>query len=174
MLPHFHSVSVIKTSPWLGPDTVIATDACLKGCGGTFQNSYFSYKFSQEILDSVHGINKLEALAVTLALKLWGKDLRGLRFMLNCDNLVTVTIINSGRAKDPFLQACAREIAFLACKYEFEVHATHIAGVENRLPDLLSRACLNIKYMDQFHLDTDNSWSQEVISSVLWKFSCPW
>ena len=137
MLPHFHSVSVIKTSPWLGPDTVIATDACLKGCGGTFQNSYFSYKFSQEILDSVHGINKLEALAVTLALKLWGKDLRGLRFMLNCDNLVTVTIINSGRAKDPFLQACAREIAFLACKYEFEVHATHIAGVENRLQDLL-------------------------------------
>ena len=36
------------------------------------------------------------------------------------------------------MQACLREVCFLAAVYEFEIRAVHIKGEYNRLPDSLS------------------------------------
>ena len=76
---------------------------------------------------------------VVVCLKLWGKLLRGFRIKLFCDNMTSITVINSGKSRDKFHQSCLREICFLAAVYEFEVRAVHLAGASNRLPDLLSR-----------------------------------
>lgn len=84
-----------------------------------------------------------------------------------------MSVINSGRAHEPFLQACAREVAYLACKFDFEVHAVHIPGVDNRLPDWLSRAYIDSKYMDMFHSSTHNCFIEEV-SAELFQFSYQW
>ena len=119
-LPHFNSVSVIKSAQWLTPDTLIATDTCLKGAGGTFGKCYFAFTFPDDLKDAVNGINQLEAIAIIITLKLWSHKLKGCKFVIKCDNQTTVSVVNSGRAKEAFLQSCAREIAFLACTHEFE------------------------------------------------------
>ena len=175
MLPHFNSVSIIKTLQWSSPDAVIASDACLKGGGGTFRNRFFRCEFPEHVVSNTGGISQREALTVVMAVKLWGHLLVGQKFTINCDNSATVSIINSGRAADVFLQDCAREIIFLACKYQFEVRAEHIAGVDNRLPDLLSRACLDSKHMDIFWCESGTiDWVEDIVRDDMWEFSCPW
>ena len=71
MLPHFNSVSIIKSEPWSLPDEVIATEACLKGGGGTYKDMFFRYTFPDELIQCVPDICQLEAVTVVIALKLW-------------------------------------------------------------------------------------------------------
>ena len=176
-LPHFNSISLIKTVPWSEPDEVLATDACLKGGGGIYKNRYFHLTFPEHFVCNISGISQLEAITVVVAIKLWCHWLRGIKFIIRCDNEATVSVVNSGRATDKFLQQSAREITFLACKYEFEIKAVHIAGSENRLPDWLSRACLDLRYMRKFLSATDGSWIQDKVNSHIshmLEFSCAW
>lgn len=56
-----------------------------------------------------------------------------------CDKQASVAVINSGATRDMFMQSCLREIQFFAAKGEFEIRAVHCPGVENRIPDVLSR-----------------------------------
>ena len=175
-LPHFNSTSIIKTLPWSEPYRILATDTCLKGGGGTFNKRYFWFEFPQEFLDmeEITSISQLEAITVIVALKLWCTMMQGYKLVIKCDNEATVSVLNSGRASDSFLQKCARELTFLACKHEFEIRAVHIPGVENRLPDLLSRVCLDVGSMNRFLDAIDSSWVQDVMDVEGLKFSCPW
>ena len=63
-----------------------------------------------------------------VALKLWGPALRGLRFILHCDNSNSVQALNSGRSRTLGMQLCLREICFLSFLYDFEMSAIHIPG----------------------------------------------
>ena len=94
--------------------------------------------------------------------------------MLNCDNETTVSIINTGRAHEVFQQVCAREIVFIACKWEFEVRAVHIRGKYNILPNRLSRAAINNKYYEEFQALCDNEWIADHVPDDGWSFSCLW
>ena len=47
-------------------------------------------------------------------------------------------VMNTSRAYDSFLLGCSREFEFVAAKWEFEMKAVHIPGVENLIPDALS------------------------------------
>ena len=69
----------------------------------------------------------MELLVVIVAVKIWGKKLKG----IFCDNEVSVTVINSGSTKDSFIQNCLRELCFVEATHEFEVRAKHIAGEDN-------------------------------------------
>ena len=59
--------------------------------------SVFSLSF---IVDLQLNINCLELLTVIVCLKLWVTRLRGRHIFISCDNLVSVTVINSGRTRD--------------------------------------------------------------------------
>ena len=173
-LPHFHTVSIINCASWSLPDATIATDACLRGGGGTFGKRYFMVMFPGSLVDTVTGITQLEAMAVIIALKLWGRQLQGTKMTILCDNEATVAVVNTGRSKEAFLQQCAREIAFIACTNQFEIRAIHIRGRDNRLPDLLSRACMDKCYFDKFLQETDGTWQEDIVDDCLFQFSCPW
>ena len=83
-------------------------------------------------------------------------------------------MLNSGRSRDKMLQCCLREICFLAAQGEFEVRAVHIAGVDNRLPDLLSRwnkaACRH----EFFRLTAHKSMVPVEVDPLLFEFSHRW
>ena len=59
--------------------------------------------------------------------------------MIQCDNKTSVTVLNMGRTHNSFLQGCLRELELVAAKHEFEIRAVHIKGVDNCIPDVLSR-----------------------------------
>ncbi len=47
------------------------------------------------------------------------------------------------------MQACLRELVPIAAKHQFEIKATHIAGVKDRIPDELSRWSLGPEHQKQ-------------------------
>ena len=59
--------------------------------------------------------------------------------LIKCDNQAVVTVLRSGRTKDPFLGACARNVWFTAAVADVELQYTHVLGKNNRTADLLSR-----------------------------------
>ena len=110
-------------------------------------------------------INALELLTIVIALKIWGHKFKGKRLLVNCDNLSSCLVLNKGSTKCSFMQSCLREICFLAAVGEFEIKAKHIEGVNNRLPDLLSRWELDAKYRREFlgiFVGTEVSINQDV------------
>ena len=146
----YNGVSLIPTQLWSAPDSIFSTDACLTGCGGMSSEQYFHVEFPPEVLLQFTAIHLLEALAIVIALRLWGRYWRGLRIMVHCDNFSVVSSLNSGRVQDKLLAACLREIWFLAAVHEFEIRACHLSSSENRGADLLSRWHLNSSFQNEF------------------------
>jgi hypothetical protein len=174
-LPLYNGVSMMAIEEWSEPDEVFACDACLVGAGGWCNGQYFHCSFPEFIQqDSLH-INALELLTVIVCVKLWGSQWKGQRIVVACDNLVSVDVINSGRARDRFLLKCLRELLFLAASFEFEIRARHIPGVTNRIPDLLSRFKLNPRCQKKFFELTEHVQKSEcLVSDELFKFIHYW
>ena len=59
--------------------------------------------------------------------------------LIKCDNEAVVTVLRSGRARDPFLGACARNIWYAGSLADMDIQYVHIRGLDNRVADLLSR-----------------------------------
>jgi len=97
-------------------------------------------------------INHLELLTALGALKRWGPRLRGRKWILRCDNEVTVRAFNAGSARDPALAYLVRECYDCMMRNSFLVSLQHFPGVVNVLADLPSR----LRFAD-FHAAYDRS-----------------
>ena len=73
-----------------------------------------------------------------------------MKIQIYCDNEPAVQVINSGKAKVPFLAACIRELWLVISTFKFELRAVHLPGVENRAADCLSRWEESYVYRDLF------------------------
>ena len=146
----YNGVSLIPTQLWSAPDSIFSTDACLTRCGGMSSEQYFHVEFPPQVLLRFTAIHLLEALAIVIALRLWGHLWRGRRLMVHCDNFSVVSSLNSSRVRDKLLAVCLREIWFLAEVHEFEIRACHLSSSENRGADLLSRWHLNSSFQKEF------------------------
>ena len=135
----YNGVTFISSSPWVSVDQVFSTDACLTGGGGLCDTEYFHFKFPDHILGLDLDINCLELLTIVIACKLWGSKWAGLRMILHCDNMVSVSVLNTGKTRSAFLADCLREIWFVSSTFNFELLAVHIPGNDNRAADCLSR-----------------------------------
>lgn len=172
-LDRYNGVSMIPEEIWSNPDELIATDACLAGAGGVCGSEFFHCPFPEWLI-GMH-INALELITVMVALKVWAKVLVGKNVVLNCDNMVSVQVINSGRTKDAFLQNCLREILFIAAEHEIQVKAVHLAGVDNRIPDMLSRWEISSQARDQFLKKNQGlGMKQKFVYAGLFSFSHDW
>lgn len=169
----FQGVSMMCFEDWGEPDSDLATDACLEGCGGVCGNEYFHIKFPGFIQEKNLSINELELITVVVALKVWKKQLVGKRVVVFCDNETSVEVINRGRSRNEFSQNCLRELVFVAAMGDFEIRAVHIAGCENRLPDLLSRWELCSSYSQQFYQEMGGG-VERFVYNGLFHFSNQW
>ena len=130
---------MINIAKWTSTDKLLSTDACFAGCGGVCDDQYLHAGFAPFIFEQHLDISFLELLTIVVALKLWGARWTGLRITVRCDNEAAVTVVNTGRCRNPFMNSCLRELCYLAALYEFEVRAVHVPGVSNHFADLLSR-----------------------------------
>jgi hypothetical protein len=162
-LPHFNGIALIDKGPWSVPDEVIASDACLNGCGATCGSQYFHKEFPEVILNGNYHINVLELLALVAAITVWSSNLTNKRVTVWCDNLATVWVINTGKTRDKIMQALLRELCFVTSVNHCEVFARHIPGVQNRVPDLLSRWGISASARREFMLNESQNYSNEVL-----------
>lgn len=174
-LVRYNGVSMINTADWTAPDQIMATDACPTGCGGIAGSEYFSSEFPADILAQKLHINALECLTITVGLKLWGHRFKGCKILMHCDNQATVDVVNSGKARDKFLQSCVREITYWIAVYEIELKVLHIKGSENRVPDWLSRQHKSKLDENQFaQYKREHQLIQREVSDNNFKFTNPW
>lgn len=149
-LPQFPAKSLM----WLEQfqvDEILASDASLKGAGGTWNEGkqYYRCVFPEFILED-SSICHLELWALLIGLKIWHTELQGKAITLHCDNQAVAELINTGRARDEKLQKGLRELCYLAATGGFEVLGKFIPGCTNRLPDLLSRWHMGEDYRKEF------------------------
>ncbi|VDH93586.1 Hypothetical predicted protein [Mytilus galloprovincialis] len=169
----YNGVSLLNLQEWTEPDEYMASDACLVGCGGVSNGQFFHCVFPDFIVQQSLHINALELLSVIVCLKLWGQ--RGRKICIQCDNMVSVQVINQGKSRSRFLQACLREICFICAIKECELRAIHIDGIENRLPDMLSRWSLSDSYSVQFYEAIEGRNFQHVnVDSNFFRFCHNW
>lgn len=114
-------------------------------------------------------------LCIMVALKVWKHKMRGKRFKVLCDNIATVMVLNAGKTWDKFQESCLRGITFVAATEGFEMKLVHVAGVSNRLPDLLSRWDIDSSAKSKFEKDTAGMLIKEmVVTESMFKFECDW
>lgn len=174
-LPLYNGISFMISDEWSEPDVLIAVDSCLTGCGGWLNGRYFHATFPELILVQNLNINLCEMLTIMVAVKLWANFLANKKVTINCDNMVSVRVLNTGATRIPFLQACLREICFFTALNNCEIKAHHISGVVNRIPDALSRWDLDDKYKKQFALLTKNfELVEEKVRDEMFNFIHQW
>jgi hypothetical protein len=174
-LPCYNGVSMMMLEEWSVPDEVFSCDACLSGCGGWMDGTFFHCRFPDFILQAKLHINCLELLTVMVCVKLWGAQFSGKRIRVLCDNLVSVTALNSGAIRNSFMQSCLREICFSAATFEFDIRGCHIEGALNRVPDLLSRWELDDSFSRQFMAEVGHLNLVEVsVEDSIFRFTHDW
>ena len=168
----FNGVSLLWLTKEPGMDMILQTDACPKGYGGICGQEYFRGRFPRHMQGE--NIAILEMWAVLVALKIWAPKLAGKYFWIHVDNEAVATVLNTGRAREPELQKALREVALIAADNEFVIKARHIAEVDNRIPDWLSRWD-EMQARKQFREHSrDNSLKQIKVSSPMLTYTNEW
>jgi len=125
-------------------------------------------------LDAKLHINCLELLSIIACLKMWALYFRGKRIRIMCDNKTSVTVINTGKSRNSFLQNCLRELCLIAAIHEFEVRAVHLAGPENRIADFLTRWHLSNEFKDKFYDSVGCNLQEYIAEDKNFKFTHDW
>ena len=76
---------------------------------------------------------------IFLALKIFKNFWQKSKILIRCDNQAVVTVLNTGKTRDPYLAAWARNVWYLASIYDIDVQYVHIRGENNKIADCLSR-----------------------------------
>ena len=127
------------------PDLRIQVDACLSGIGGSDGVRAYS-SHVDPMLEHVYNITELEAINVVVAVHSFLTEAdRGRHVLVECDNLAAVQALKWGRARNPVLAECSRLAWMVQAVLDITLTFAHIAGVENGVADVLSRAHLSSK-----------------------------
>ena len=86
-------------------------------------------------LDIVH----LKMANILVAVKIFARGWSGRRVLIKCNNQAVVAVLNSGKARDAYLGACARNVWYVAAVHDIQLQYVHVLGANNRAADLLSR-----------------------------------
>ena len=94
------------------PDYTVELDACLTGLGGCCKTMVYhiSIPLGYKQFTIVH----LEMVNILVALKLFGRTWADAKVLIKCDNEAVVSVLRTGKARDPFWGACARKVWYHA------------------------------------------------------------
>ena len=140
-LPKFNGVTFISKTV-IPHDHTLHIDASLTGLGGIWSNRVYAtpivplFHFTLKI---VH----LEMLNILVAMRKWKRFWSHSKVKIFCDNMAVVQVVGSGKAKDPYLAACLRNLWLLTASFDIELTVEHIQGVKNTTADFLSRLYSN-------------------------------
>ena len=145
-LPKYNGVSMYSHTK---SKSILELDACLTGLGGRWGNMVYHLPIERDFanLDIVH----LEMVNIVMALRLFARLWAGTRILVKCDNEAVVKVLKAGKARDPFLATCARNVWYLSALADIDLQYEHILGRNNTVADLLSRWQLIPNNMVQLH-----------------------
>ena len=145
LLMHFNGVVFVKP---LATQLELHVDASLHGIGAIFGTQVYASPLPQ-YLNPELGIVQLEMLNVLVAFRLWAHTMQDQKLKIYCDNAAVVSVLSSGRSRDAYLLACARNIWAITASHNIKFDIAHIAGKKNIIPDILSRWYTPAKFDNQ-------------------------
>ena len=80
-----------------------------------------------------------ELLPIIVATAIWGLGWKGSVVMCHCDNEAVVASIKGGYCRDPRMAHMLRCLFFFGARFDILLTATHVAGVDNKAADAISR-----------------------------------
>ena len=100
-------------------NSVIELDSYLTGLGGMWVNFVYHLPLPRGFrnLDIVHHEMVNSVLALCLFAQYWA----GSRILIKCNNDTIVKVLNAGKARDPFLGACARNVWYMAALSDIDL-----------------------------------------------------
>ena len=119
----------------------IMTDACNTGGGAFLRGDWYYWDWEEsehEKIKHLH-INYKEAVTIVLAIKKWSYQLKDCEVIVLTDNVTAKSVINKGTCKNVFMMEQLRSLFWLCVHNNLKLHAIHIAGVINIIPDSISR-----------------------------------
>ena len=81
----------------------------------------------------------LEMVNLLLAIRLFCSLWSGRKVLVICDNNAVVSVLRTGRSRDPFLSACTQNIWYCSATHDIDIDYVHIRGCDNKVAHLLSR-----------------------------------
>ena len=120
------------------PDVELFNNDSNKGFGCYFQGQWCQGTFPQQALkDQQMSINWHKLYAVTMALALWGPQLKGKHLLFHCNNASVVHIMANTSTHSKTMMALVHTFTFLAMQHNIQVHIQHIARVSGDITDTL-------------------------------------
>ena len=135
LLNSFNGVVAFRRSP---VSQVVHVDATLTRVGGIWGSCAYTAEIPHDISSNA-SITHLEMYNIVIALRLWAHEWQDSVISLKCDNESAVSVCNSGKTRDSFLNLCLYELWLLICKYNIDLRVSHIRGKDNVIADALSR-----------------------------------
>ena len=80
-----------------------------------------------------------ELIPIVLAGIIWGRDWKGRKVRVRCDNMAVVSALNRRYCQDNNLMQLLRCLSFIEARRQFSMAASHSPGIHNTLADDLSR-----------------------------------
>ena len=133
-LPSYNGVSLYNHKP---AELTLELDACLTGFGG--HCGHYVYHLPIERGFRNWNIVHLEMLNILTAIRLFTFLWVSKKILIRCDNGAVVSVPKSGKTRDPYLAACARNIWYAFAMSDIDIQYTHIKGSDNKVADILSR-----------------------------------
>ena len=140
-MDNLNGKTTIPDHQWCEPDHMIATDATLQGLGWICHKASGTQVFHCNVPKHLEGthIGVYEMLAILVGLRTWANYYKDKRILIQCDNSSCVSLLNTCRCWDNQMLSIARNIWMTCAKNNIQLKVVHIQGVDNRIPDILSR-----------------------------------
>ena len=120
------------------------------GCGAWSESKWFQLAWGEQSKHFQIAIKEL--IPVMIASFLWGRNWRGYKITVYCDNEAVVCVLNNRYSRDCHLAHMLRILFFVEAYFQCKVEAKHIPGTRNTLADHLSR-----NRLDKFHAEHTNA-----------------
>ena len=133
-LPTYNGVSLYDHKP-IG--ATLELDACLTGFGGHCGRYVYHLPIVRGFMK--RSIVHLEMVNILIAIRLFKFLWKGRKTLIKCDNEAVVSVLKTGRTRDPYLAACGRNIWYESAMSDIDLQYTHIRGTDNKIADVLSR-----------------------------------
>ena len=112
-------------------------DATLTRVVGIWGKRAYSAQIPSQIACS-NSISQLELYNVVVATRLWAPHWRDKTVCIRCDNESAVSVCNSGKTGDIFMNLCLRNLWLTTSEYNIDLRVVHIRGKDNDLVDVSS------------------------------------
>ena len=146
-------------------EATIELDACLTGFGGRWGSWVYHVPIEKEYKNLA--ITQLETLNILVALRLFAFYWHRKKVHVRCDNLAAVQVLTSGKTRDPFLAACARNVWMVAAQADIQVKYSHIPGSKNEVADILSRWTNSDAQISFLHCKVENPVWMHIPENIL-------